>query len=302
MFYALSTQNRLDVKWADRHKGDAMFYRTPHANPYYNLIMVTEGPVYMSAVEGNMTLQSGEIMLLEPWEEHSGWKPIGENSGFFWLQFAAAPALPRITEWTEQDIDLRKILVGSDLRTRDLEEGDRLLLPRRYLPAKQYELLRLLEQTVHALKHPQGYFRFRASLVLGQFLELLADDWLHRNHAQTSPPASYLTYRRLLVLLHECFSDPALNKAAMEKTLDRNAEYLSHVFRQFAGMTIVEYVQLLRLQLAKHLLRSSGKPIQDIAREAGFADPFYFSRLFKKSERVTPTQYRDGAQPDNPQP
>jgi AraC-like DNA-binding protein len=298
MFYTLSTHNRIDVKWADRHMGDGMFYQTPHANPYFNLIMVTEGPVYLQAVGDNMTLQSGEMVLLEPWEQHGGWRRIGDNSGFFWLQFEACPALPRIGEWTNQEIDLKKMLAGSNLRTGEFADEDKLLLPRRYLPSNQYELLVLLERIVHGLKFPQGYFRFRASLVLGQFLELLADDWLHHHHAQTSPPTSYLTYRKLLLLLHERFCDPLLNKAGMERALDRNSEYLSHVFKQFAGMTIVEYIQSLRLQLAKHLLRSGDKPIQEIAGVTGFADPFYFSRLFKKSAGITPTQYREAHRSD----
>ena len=45
---------------------------------------------------------------------------------------------------------------------------------------------------------------------------------------------------------------------------------------------------------AKELLRCTGKRSSEISLEVGYKDPHYFSYLFKKTQGMTPTQYRGG--------
>jgi len=45
---------------------------------------------------------------------------------------------------------------------------------------------------------------------------------------------------------------------------------------------------------AKELLRCTGKRSSLISQEVGYKDPHYFSYLFKKTQGMTPTQYRGG--------
>ncbi|TBL69945.1 helix-turn-helix transcriptional regulator [Paenibacillus thalictri] len=58
-------------------------------------------------------------------------------------------------------------------------------------------------------------------------------------------------------------------------------------------MNIVHYIHQLRVQRAKHLLEESKLPIQEIAREIGIDDAFYFSKIFKQIEGVPPSKYRE---------
>jgi two-component system response regulator YesN len=44
---------------------------------------------------------------------------------------------------------------------------------------------------------------------------------------------------------------------------------------------------------AKELLKGTGKKSSEISQEVGYKDPHYFSYLFKKTQGMTPTQYRD---------
>ena len=41
------------------------------------------------------------------------------------------------------------------------------------------------------------------------------------------------------------------------------------------------------------MLCTSGVPVQQIAQAVGIADPFYFSRVFKKRVGISPTKYRE---------
>jgi len=78
--------------------------------------------------------------------------------------------------------------------------------------------------------------------------------------------------------------------------LDRKYEYLCNIFKKYSGITINLYLQQLRVQRAKYLLRETDKTVQDIAFELSFENPLYFSKTFKKLEGVSPTHYRENRQ------
>lgn len=68
--------------------------------------------------------------------------------------------------------------------------------------------------------------------------------------------------------------------------------HLSMIFSQQTGKTLVKYLTDFRMNKAKELLRCTGKKNNIIAQEVGYKDPHYFSYLFKKTQNMTPTQYR----------
>jgi transcriptional regulator GlxA family with amidase domain len=63
-------------------------------------------------------------------------------------------------------------------------------------------------------------------------------------------------------------------------------------FQQATGMTPLEYVHTLRLEEAKHMLETGDAPVEAIAREVGYEDAGFFSRLFRRQVQLTPAQYR----------
>ena len=71
-----------------------------------------------------------------------------------------------------------------------------------------------------------------------------------------------------------------------------NKFYMSKIFRETYGTTIIAYLEQLRITKAKNLLRFSDMTVDEIAYRVGLKDANYFSRLFKKVEGMTPSQYR----------
>lgn len=72
----------------------------------------------------------------------------------------------------------------------------------------------------------------------------------------------------------------------------------AHLFKAETGMTIQGHIEARRMQLATDLLRRTGFPIKQIAADAGFESPFYFSQRFRRFMGLSPQQYRqqqDGA-------
>lgn len=71
-----------------------------------------------------------------------------------------------------------------------------------------------------------------------------------------------------------------------------NKYYLSRVFKEQFDVTILSYLDQIRISQAKHLLRFSTMTIEEIGHNVGIPDPGYFNRVFKKVEGNTPGEYR----------
>lgn len=84
----------------------------------------------------------------------------------------------------------------------------------------------------------------------------------------------------------------SLNSVADHVNFSPN--HLSMVFSQQTGKTFIKYLTDFRMNKAKELLRCTGKKSSIIAQEIGYKDPHYFSYVFKKTQNMTPTQYRGG--------
>ena len=71
-----------------------------------------------------------------------------------------------------------------------------------------------------------------------------------------------------------------------------NASYLSTYIKKKIGMSFVEYMRTLRIANAKKLLKETDLDVSKISENLGFSDTSSFIRYFKKSEGITPKQYR----------
>jgi len=69
-------------------------------------------------------------------------------------------------------------------------------------------------------------------------------------------------------------------------------KYFGTLFKGATGRTIAEYLLELRIERAKELLMATTSPQKEIAASVGIPDVYYFSKLFKRAEGMTPGQYR----------
>lgn len=71
--------------------------------------------------------------------------------------------------------------------------------------------------------------------------------------------------------------------------------YLSRIFKQSLGCTLMEYLAQVRVEKAKIMLKNPKFNVMQVAEESGFDDPGYFTRVFKKVEGVTPSRFKQSA-------
>lgn len=68
--------------------------------------------------------------------------------------------------------------------------------------------------------------------------------------------------------------------------------YLSHLFQREGKIGLNEYLNQIRLEYAKSLLKNYDLNVKEIAHASGFKDSNYFCRIFRKKTERSPTEYR----------
>ena len=64
------------------------------------------------------------------------------------------------------------------------------------------------------------------------------------------------------------------------------------IFKSIYNTTPVKYMNYLKIKKSFELLEHTGMSIYEIAKETGFDNPYYFSKVFKSLVGVSPLQYR----------
>lgn len=83
---------------------------------------------------------------------------------------------------------------------------------------------------------------------------------------------------------------PSIDQIAEKMSVSQR--YLSDTLKKETGKTTTEHLQLYLIDEAKNILLNPNKSISGVAYELGFEYPQYFSRLFKKKEGISPSEFR----------
>jgi two-component system response regulator YesN len=117
---------------------------------------------------------------------------------------------------------------------------------------------------------------------LNDFIELVYSAQDSKRVSQIKPAIEYIKAH---------FREPiTLNSIA--KAAHLSVSRLSHIFREQAGVTIIDYLTNIRIEAAKELLISTNKNCTEICFETGYNNQSYFTRTFKEAAKVTPKQFR----------
>lgn len=221
------------------------------------------------------------------------------------LRQAAPPKIPGLLAAWERSLrdgkkdDIHAFLHGvfSEIMPRCLSPGD---------------ARRLTLDFVHTLRRVSLEHQIRWEEVLAQghdppeileqaesvqdwqaWLESLAGRYLRSAKADLFPRAS-TTIRKALVYIQANFTrDLTLAEVADRAGVSKS--YLSRIFPAYVGERFSQYLQRLRLERAKELLRFTDERIYEIAARVGFWNSRYFSRVFHDAVGMTPADYRRAA-------
>lgn len=117
---------------------------------------------------------------------------------------------------------------------------------------------------------------------------LMADSW-HPDQARAG------TKKTELLQIKQYLDENYAKKITLDNLSERyfiNKYYLTRVFKEQFGVSIGDYLLGVRITKAKNMLRFTDKSAEEIGRECGIGDVYYFSRVFKKVEGIRVREYR----------
>jgi AraC-like DNA-binding protein len=92
--------------------------------------------------------------------------------------------------------------------------------------------------------------------------------------------------------VEERLADPTLTVAGVARHVGVHPNYLSHLFAEQTGQRLSRFITDRRVERAKTLLVTTHWPIKRIAHETGYANPNWFSFVFRAFAGLTPSEYR----------
>lgn len=150
----------------------------------------------------------------------------------------------------------------------------------------QQALLTLLAEAAEVQSQPDSEFRTR---------NIFSDIWLllmkEAEKQNAPPPVSQERIQLMLTYIQQHFQEKLTLEQIAAAAAVSERECL-RCFHSCIQTTPFSYLTDYRIQVAERLLRTTDRPVTEIALETGFGDGAYFAKLFRQARSVSPSQYR----------
>lgn len=101
----------------------------------------------------------------------------------------------------------------------------------------------------------------------------------------------YDTAREIASYIERHYAE-AITGEDIEEKFFLTFDHANRIFHKTMGCSIIKYRNIVRIQYAKAKMRATNMPVKEIAMEVGFENAHYFSRMFKKNEGLSPSEYK----------
>lgn len=103
--------------------------------------------------------------------------------------------------------------------------------------------------------------------------------------------AQKLTAEMIRDYIDNHYRNHELGVSLLSKEFDYSSNYIGYVFKTGMGISINDYLNQKRIELAKKFIREGQMMMKDISSAVGYSDQHYFSKMFKKYTDVSPTEF-----------
>ncbi|OPH46834.1 hypothetical protein BC351_12910 [Paenibacillus ferrarius] len=147
----------------------------------------------------------------------------------------------------------------------------------------QHEYHVLPEQDRKQLEKAENFSDFRSAFVqaVGYF----------RQYAIPSSPKYRKEIRTVIEFMLK-HMDQKITLGMIANEVNMNESYLARLFKTETGRTIVNFLNELRMEKAKELLKNPDLSVKSVSELIGISDQFYFNRLFNKTYGTNPTEFK----------
>lgn len=115
---------------------------------------------------------------------------------------------------------------------------------------------------------------------------------IEREWAEKTPSLANAHLSPALARIHESFTDSNISVDGLSRLCGMSDTYFRRLFVAEFGITPLRYINRLRMDLARELLRSSYYTVEEISERCGFNNINYFCLFIKKETGMSPLNYR----------
>lgn len=246
---------------------------------YFVMIFLTKGKLYIAEDGQNYTVNAGEMMILKPHHHHYSWKPMTEQTEYYWIHFYVSG------NWNQSNklTSLRPLIEVPNLHYKTP-----LLTLHLLKFGKITNFTKVLEDIDNLFKESTDSQSFGFWQSQQLFIDLLQSIQIH---SKEEGKLNELTNEILNYLRHN-FANKVTNRQLGE-VFHFHPNYISRVLKKKIGLTPSEFLIRYRMEEAEKRLLNTDMSISEIAESIGFQNIYYFSTSFKKYTGFAPHKYRE---------
>lgn len=249
------------------------------------IILGLEGTVYIQQENEQYEVKPGSVLILVPNSTHFGYKKSEESVSYYWCHFYCEDSY-QITN--EQNYINEISLLKNKLY--QYNDSEYILIPI-FSSNKNIDRINILFHQLLHTANSNYYTHYGTNYLLTSLMIELTEQTICKyfeklKYGNSSKFIEVLEWIRINIRRNVSVYDIA-------KQFNYNPDYLTQIFKQKTGISLLRYIHNLKLSKAKEMLLRSDISIKEIAYELGFHDDKYFMKFFKKYENLTPTQFRN---------
>lgn len=232
----------------------------PYPRPSNGLILLTEGSIKYYFENETVTANAGDLLLFPKGLNYSGVKLKDEINSFFVVDF-----------FTACDREVYDFPLPLVLKLNHYDE-----IKRRFS-----ELVELYKNggITRKLQCKSKLYELFSNIIY----DCVGDDLCGGDIQKFGEITEYIRSN---------YADMSLAVPSVCKNFYVSESSLRRMFSKNCGMSPVKYINNIRINAAKNMLTYDNIPISDVALKCGFSSLYYFSRLFKRSTGLSPSEYR----------
>lgn len=249
----------------------------------YILYFITSGNMKIKENDIIYSLSRGDIIILDPMRIHEGIL-THSNVEYYYLHFKSDD----ITEINADEKYIEEHLIRNRIDSRSAEQ---LVLPKHTKISEFYfeKILSLFNKLLSVSSKKQLYYKTLLNCCLMELLIPVSQNMIN------IPISSNDTKRDVVIQIIDYIHEHCNNKISskdIEAHFHMNFDYLNRKFKSRTGMTIINFSNRYRIEESKKLLQSGMYSVRQTSEIMGFSNEFYFSRVYKKFEGVSPAGRR----------
>lgn len=250
---------------------------SPHYHDEMEIIYIVRGDYEIYHPDGNYRIGTGTVYLVPPNEIHSV-RSLCDNGEYLCLEVASS-AISMNQEHFFQRGFVEPLQTGS------------LHLPRMVHASEQgYEELFGYMKRLRQLKADKSEHRSKLFIyTMGVCMELMPHCSIARNDRDTVLSGSDIA-KKCVQYMHEHYSEK-LSLAVLAEYVHVHPNYLCAAFKKDVGLTVLEYLNRIRVERARDFLRRGDLNIGQVAEQCGFRSLSAFQRTFKANTGISPSGF-----------